>query len=245
MKEQNPFMKILVFNMCWVRSHLIEMTDNLLERSMSKLLNRRIKVEDAREFDTNYALRSAYAYQSGNDSSSTALSDDTTYERANNLGTSHLDFSVSSQCFELSKCVKKYTLHPFLSFKYLTDLLISFSTEFNNSEGANALNQIMSGNNTSYRIQLEKGIRIRPSTDSGIAECIIQANSHYVSERGNDQKTILYTKRYDSVELFSDSDETDYQQVLCIISIIELRTSRCVDNLVVICKYRVLVEHSN
>ena len=103
----------------------------------------------------------------------------------------------------------------------------------------------MSGNNTFYRIQLEKGVRIRPSTDSGIAECIIQANSHYVSERGNDQKTILYTKRYDSVELFSDNDETDYQQVLCIISIIELQTSRCVDNLVVICKYRVLVENSN
>ena len=55
----------------------------------------------------------------------------------------------------------------------------------------------------------------------------------------------MYTKRYDSVELFSNDDESDYQQVLCIINIIELRTSRCVDHLVVICKYRVLVEHSN
>ena len=136
-------------------------------------------------------------------------------------------------------------MHPFITLNTITALLLSFADDFNDSESAIAINQIVSDNNLTYFIQLEKGIRIRPSSDSGIKECIIQANSHYTAERGNDQKTLSYTKRYDSVELFSEPDELDYQQVLCIISIIDIHTSRCVDNLVVLCKYRVLVEQSH
>jgi hypothetical protein len=96
--------------------------------------------------------------------------------------------------------------------------LLSFAANFNDSEGAD----VISGNTSIYCIQLEKGIRIRPSSDSDIKECIIQANnSHFISERGNEKKTAINTKRYDSVELFSGPEETDYQQVLCIISIID------------------------
>ena len=56
---------------------------------------------------------------------------------------------------------------------------------------------------------------------------------------------MLYSKRYDSVELNSDSEDIDYQQILCIISIMDLNTKLCVDNLVVLCKYRVLAVQSN
>ena len=228
-----------------ITTHLIEMTDNLLERNMFKLLNRRVKLEDAKEFDTNLALNSVYNYQSSSVNPSSTLQSDTSFERVNNLGKSVLNFSQSIQCFEFHGENKKYTLHPFITFKTITALLQSFADDFNDSEGALAINQIVSGNNLIYCIQLEKGIRIRPSSESGMKECIIQANSHYTAERGNDQKTLLYTKRYDSVELFSEPDELDYQQVLCIISIIENNTSRCVDNLVILCKYRVLVDQSH
>jgi hypothetical protein len=191
---------------------------------MFKLLNRRVKLKDAKKFDTNLALNSVYNYQSSSVSSSSTLNSDTSFERVNNLGKSVLNFSQSIQCFEFHGENKKYALHPFITLKTITALLLSFVDDFNYSESAIAINQIVSGNNLTYCIQLEKGIRIRPSSDSGINECIIQANSHYTSERGNDQKTLLYTKRYDSVELFSEPDELDYQQVLCIISIIENNT---------------------
>ncbi len=39
-----------------IKTHLIEMTDNLLERHMSKLLNFRVKLEDENEFGANSAL---------------------------------------------------------------------------------------------------------------------------------------------------------------------------------------------
>ena len=133
----------------------------------------------------------------------------------------------------------------FFTFKFVTALLLTFANDFDDSESALAINQIVSCNTSTYCIQLKKGIRIRPSLNSGITECIIQANSHYTAERGNDQKQLLYTTRYDSVELFSEPDQIDYQQVLCIISIIDIQTSRCVDNLVVLCKYRVLVQRNH
>ncbi len=46
-------------------------------------------------------------------------------------------------------------------------------------------------------------------------------------------------------ELNSDFDDVDYQQIICIISIIDLNTAVCVNNLVVLCKYRVLAEQSH
>jgi hypothetical protein len=60
-----------------ITTHLIEMTDNLLERNMFKLLNRRVKLEDAKEFDTNLALNSVYNYQSSRVNSSSTLNSDT------------------------------------------------------------------------------------------------------------------------------------------------------------------------
>ena len=56
-----------------IRTHLIEMTDNLLERNMFKLLNRRVILEDARDLDTNLALNSVYNYQSSSVNPSSTL----------------------------------------------------------------------------------------------------------------------------------------------------------------------------
>ena len=80
------------------------------------------------------------------------------------------------------------------------------------------LELIKNPSSTKFRIQLEFGIKIIPSHNSGIDLTIIYATNKFVKERANDVKRNTIIKRHDSVEL----GDKDYQQVLGILSVIEL-----------------------
>ena len=223
-------------------THLVEMTDSLLERNMTKLLKSRVISEDELDSISNPMLKNTYAYQSERVSSSNEVhQEDTTFERVNNLGKVLLEVNDVTKVLEFNKNRhQKYQLHPFITLEMITELSKSFVVESSDNVSCVAINEILNGQTNNFSMQIEKGIRIKPSTESDINTSILQANSHYVLERANDQKIKKYSKRYDSIELFSINNELDYQQVLCIISIIDLHASNCIENLIVVCKYKII-----
>ena len=68
----------------------------------------------------------------------------------------------------------------------------------------------------------------------------MQANSQYLNERGHQTKKAAYKARYDSIEVNNEENESEYYQVLAILSVVNLRTNEILGNILLICKYKIL-----
>ncbi len=88
-----------------------------------------------------------------------------------------------------------------------------------------------------YSIYIEKGIRVSPSKVSGIGTFNVQANTQYLSEKGNQTKDKLYKAGFDSVEHKNEENESEDYQVLVILSIVNDQNQFTLANLFLICKY--------
>ena len=107
-------------------------------------------------------------------------------------------------------------------------------------EISKAITAVLNNNNENYGIYIEKGIRVQPSIISGIENFIVQANSQYLNERGHQTKKSVYRARYDSIEVKNEDNESEYYQVLTIITVVNLRTKEILGNILLICKYKIL-----
>ena len=89
-----------------------------------------------------------------------------------------------------------------------------------------------------YSIYVEKAIRVTPSQQSGIETFTVQSNSNYLIERGYQTACNKYRERYDSVELKTESNLSEYFKVLAMVSIINDKTDVNLGTLFLICKYK-------
>ena len=66
----------------------------------------------------------------------------------------------------------------------------------------------------------------------------MQANSCYLTDRGHQTANSKYRERYDSVELKTENNLSQYYQVLAMISIVNNTTHANLGTLFLICKYK-------
>ena len=139
--------------------------------------------------------------------------------------------------------MQQIIIHPLLASSTFDELLLSYANNINNIwniEATSAVRMLMTSpkNCRKYRLQLESGLKILPSADSGIEEFLIYATSKYLTERGHAQKQIAYLKRYDSVEM----SDNEYYQIMAIISIIQIDddgVESLLENLIISTEYTV------
>jgi len=228
-----------------LKSRNNEMINHVVEQKMTRHLQKRVKLEDAENFKTNKLLQKVYDNHSSNLKSNLKTSAfETSYARIDHLGKVVLVFDTANNTW-ISKDSKSIISHPLLTSAIFDELLSSYADnreEIWNFEATSAVKILMTTPTTctKYRLQLESGIKILPSADSGIEDFLIYATSKYVTERGHEHKQISYLKRYDSVEM----SDNDYYQIMAIISIIQIDegVESLLENLIITTEYSVVAK---
>ena len=207
------------------KTFIIEMTRNLLRRNICNHLKVRIESNDENSSEGNMFLR-RLVIQKNSRHNLSSMESDTYYERVVNLGKIIIQFNREKRIWEFESKKEKHSLHPFLNFSIVTDLIHKYCLDCD-AKTKKAIEGFMNDpTSTKYGIQIEKGIKVVPSSSSGIEPFLVYATSHYVAERSNDFKDLLYTKRYDSVEVASVDGSPKYELIVCIITVLKYPKSK-------------------
>ena len=153
-------------------TQIIEITSMLLERRYNALLSRRIENQDVEDSQNNVDLANylEYTIEQRRNRRVEDDHDATNFERVNNLGKVVLVYKNTQ--WELQNVDDKLPLHNFVTLSDLTVMLQAYA--FEEFYDANVLAQqailalINNPNSTEFRIQLEFGIKIIPSINSGM-----------------------------------------------------------------------------
>jgi len=226
-------------------TQIIEITTMLLEKRYNALLSRRINNQDVEDSQSSVKLSNYLNYTIEKRKSRLVENDPdaTNFERVNNLGKVKLVYNNTQ--WELKNVNDKLPLHNFVSLSDLTVMLQAYAME--EFDEANVLAQqailelIQNPNSTKFSIQLEFGIKIIPSINSGMELTIIYATNNFVKERANDVRKNKIIKRHDSVEV----GDSDYQQVLGILSVIQLSNTEetSIGTLIIGASYEVTIKN--
>jgi hypothetical protein len=200
-------------------TQLIEITNMLLERRYARLMSSRIQKQDEKNSSDNLFLRNLL--NSKKNKVQNSFFEDTSFQRVSNLGKCILLFKNGT--WIKKNPIINCPLHPYFALSKLNSLLLKYCRLNINIPAQQAIQCLMKNSTTTdYRLQLEFGIKIVPSTESGMDTSLLYATNNFVAQRSNDVRASNKISRHDSVELGDIGNEKDYQHILGIISVIQL-----------------------
>ena len=106
-----------------------------------------------------------------------------------------------------------------------------------------ALRSIMALKDSNYELYMEKGCRVVTSEASGIEPFLLYATNKYKIQRSmGGARADMFQKRYDCVEFLEQEPETNHlistiQQVLCILTVLNVTTKKIVFSLMIHCGF--------